>query len=120
MKSTPHRQIWELYAKGCVTTDEDTRRTLLDQSVDPNCVYTDPTQQCLGIDGLIGMILRFQQACPGHTFRSVRFVEHTGRSLADWEQIDGEGNVVLTGTSYSRRGDDGRLVEMTGFFPTPG
>ena len=120
MESTPHRQTWELYAKGCTTTDEHDRRMLLEQSVDAACVYTDPMQQCLGLDEFIAMLLRFQRAYPGNTFRTTRFVEHTGRALADWEQVDGEGNVVVTGTSYTRRGEGGRLVEMTGFFPTPG
>jgi hypothetical protein len=30
--------------------------------------------------------------------------------------FDGNGSAIFTGTSYARYADDGRLVQMTGFF----
>jgi hypothetical protein len=41
---------------------------------------------------------------------------HQGRSLATWNIVRAEGQVVGHGTSYAEYDDRGLLVAMTGFF----
>jgi len=83
----------------CSTVDDNDRQMLLDQSVDPTCVYTDPLVQCHELDELNVMYRSYQREYAGTSFRTTRFVEPNGRALADWDLIDGEGNAVVSGNS---------------------
>jgi len=47
------------------------------------------------------------------------FKNHHDRSLAHWNMVDGNGNVLSQGASYGMYVADGRLMQMTGFFELP-
>jgi hypothetical protein len=92
---------------------------LLEQSVSPECIYTDPLTQVQGYDALANYMEAFQKNTPGGAFVTTNLQEHHDQSLAQWNMVDGEGKVISPGTSFARYDADGRLKQMTGFFASP-
>ena len=89
---------------------------MLDDSVSPDCVYTDPTSVSRGHRELTAKMQATQRNFPGARFRNDKFAQHHGQAVSNWTMFDGNGSAIFTGTSYARYGDDGRLAQMTGFF----
>lgn len=107
---------WNTYQSAWSDISAHERRELLARSVADNCVYSDPTDYCEGVDALIAHIEGSQAKVPGARFRNDKFLDHHDQGLSEWTMYDGKGAVVATGTSYARFGADGRLSQMTGFF----
>lgn len=116
MPSEAHLNTWKTYQSAWSDISVGDRRDLLSRSVADDCVYSDPTDHCDGVEALIVHIEGSQKKVPGASFRSDKFLDHHGQSLSDWTMLDGNGSVVAMGTSYARFGADGKLVRMTGFF----
>lgn len=108
--------VWDTYQSAWADIGADERRALLARSVTDDCVYSDPTDFCEGVDALIGHIEGSQAKVPGARFRNDKLLDHHDQGLSEWTMFDGTGAVVATGTSYARFGQDGRLTQMTGFF----
>jgi len=92
---------------------------LIEQSVAADCLYTDPGSQIQGRDALMIRISQTQLKFPGAYFRNDSFLEHHEQGLFRWTMYDGIGRVFVKGESFGRFGDDGRLVQATGFFDVP-
>lgn len=86
----------------------------------PDCRYADPLRVAHGWEELLAYMLEFQRQVPGGCFVTTAFMAHHDESLADWNLVDAGGNVLGTGRSYARYGQDGKLASMTGFFEVPG
>ncbi|MCO5972409.1 nuclear transport factor 2 family protein [Actinoallomurus soli] len=96
------------------------RQRMLDDSVTPDCVYTDPASVSRGHRELTAKMQTTQRNFPGATFRNDKFAQHHDQAISNWTMFDGDGKAIFTGTSWARYGDDGRLAQMTGFFePAP-
>ena len=65
---------------------------------------------------MIAHIEGSQEKRLGASFRNDKFLDHHDQGLSEWTMFDGKSAIVATGTSYARFGDDGRLIQMTGFF----
>lgn len=111
-------ETWDTYQSAWAEMAPEDRRGLLARSVADDCVYSDPTSHCEGVDALIAKIEDSQVNVPGATFRNDKLVDHHDEGLSNWTMFDGNGDVFATGTSYARFGHDGRLTQMTGFFET--
>ena len=85
----------------------DERRQSLLKSVVEDCVYSDPTDICHGVDELIAHIEASQKKVPGARFRNDKLLVHHDQGLSDWTMFDGDGATVATGTSYARFGGMG-------------
>ncbi len=109
-------ETWTIYQSAWSAIPDEERRALLARSVADDCVYSDPTDYCEGVDALIARIEGSQKKVPGARFQSDKFLDHHEQGLSEWTMFDGEGTVVATGASYARFGADGRLTRMTGFF----
>lgn len=109
-------QTWKTYQSAWSDLSDDERRTLLAQSVVEDCIYTDPTDSCEGVEALIAHIEGSRKKMPGARFQNDKFLDHHDQGLSEWTMFDSEGSVVATGTSYALFGTDGRLTQMTGFF----
>lgn len=109
-------EIWNVYQSAWAAMAGDERRALLAKSVADDCAYSDPTDNCEGVDALIAHIETSQAKMPGARFHNDKFLDHHDQGLSNWTMFDGKGAVVATGTSYARYGVDGRLTQMTGFF----
>lgn len=110
-------QHWNEYA-ACWSTPTEARRERLTQHVTDDIAYRDPLSEVItGVDPLSGYMGGFQEMFPGHRFSIQRVFAHHDRSLAWWEQLDQNGELVADGMSAARHDEDGRLTDIVGFFP---
>ncbi len=116
MTISAHQATWETYTQSWSETDAKAQQQLFEQSLSPDCVYTDPMLQTTGYAQLAGYMAGLQKDLPGARFVTTRFVSHHDRSLAHWNMLDGNGNTVAPGISVGQYGADGRLKQMTGFY----
>ena len=116
MNDEAHLKTWNTYQAAWGPVAEDERRRLLAQSVAANFAYTDPGSQVEGRDALMVRIDQTQLKFPGACFRNDSFLEHHGQGLFRWTMYDGAGRVFVKGESFGRFGEDGRLIQATGFF----
>ena len=119
MESNTHKHIWDAYGKSWSETDTSKRLQLFEQTLSPEVVYTDPTIQTTGYAELSRNMSEFQKNVPGAKFVVTDFKSHHGRSLAHWNMVDGQGNILGQGASFGLYGADGRLTQMAGFFELP-
>ncbi len=118
MNSQACLKTWNIYQSAWASMDEAKRRELLTQSVTDEVAYTDPASEAHGVVELSERIARSQARFPGAHFRNDSFLEHHGQGLFQWTMYDREGAVFVKGASFGRFGEDGRLVQATGFFET--
>lgn len=107
---------WTRYA-GCWSAEPSQRGEVLATVVVEDVAYRDPGQAVDGASALGAYMDGFRQTFPGNRFVIDRVDAHHGRSLAQWRQLDADGTVVMNGTSFAVHGGDGRLAQITGFFP---
>jgi hypothetical protein len=107
---------WTTYQAAWSVVSDDKRQKMLDDSVAPDCVYTDPVSISRGHRELTAKMQATQRNFPGATFRNDKFAQHHGQAISSWTMLDRNGTAIFAGTSYARYGDDGRLAQMTGFF----
>ncbi len=119
MNDEQYLKTWNTYQSAWGPVDDTERRRLLEISVSDDILYADPASQARGREELVGRIGKSQQQFPGARFRNDSFLEHHDQGLFQWTMFDGNGAVFVKGTSYGRFGEDGRLVQATGFFPAP-
>ncbi len=116
MTTSNHQTTWETYTQSWSETDAQRQQQLFEQSLCPDCVYTDPMLQTTGYAQLAGYMAGLQKNLPGARFVTTQFVSHHDRSLAHWNMVDGKGNTVAPGISVGHYDADGRLKQMTGFY----
>lgn len=109
-------ETWKTYQAAWADMPADQRRAMLAKSVTDNCIYSDPSDYCEGVDALIVHIEGSLAKWPGLSFRNDKLLEHHDQGLSFWTMFDGDGGVVVTGHSYACFGANGRLTRMTGFF----
>jgi SnoaL-like domain len=115
MENTQQKDMWEIYTSAWSEADAAKRQQLLEKSVHPDCVYTDPNIQTLGHAQLSDYMKEFQTSAPGCQFVTTKFESHHDRSLVHYDMVDGKGTVLVTGASYGMYRTDGRLMQMVGF-----
>jgi hypothetical protein len=120
MDSNSHQNIWEAYTRSWSEADVSKRLLLFEQCLNPDCVYTDPLIQATGYSQLSGYMSELHKNVPGVSFVSIDFKSHHDRSLTHWNMVDANENILSQGASYGLYGADGRLLQMTGFYETPG
>ena len=118
MTDDRHYETWRTYQTAWEDVPADERRRLLEASVAPTCVYSDPLAVCEGIEAIADRIERARAEAPGISFRNDDFRRHHEQCIAVWRRLTSTGEADFVGSSYGRFGDDGRLVQITGF-PTP-
>ena len=117
MGQTPQQSIWDTYTASWKAASAAEREALFAQSLDPACVYNDPLTSTQGWTQLATYMDGFHCQVPGGHFVTHYFASHHQQSIAKWNMLDGNGQVIGEGVSYGRY-DDNRLVAMTGFFET--
>jgi hypothetical protein len=111
-----NRAMWDRYSEAWKETSRDKKLAALRASVVPTCTYRDPSAVVEGHDALVEHMLGFHQQVPGGWFDTQSFLTHHGRSVATWNMMSAEGQVIGHGISYAEYDDHGLLVAMTGFF----
>lgn len=113
------RTTWETYVSAWKHAAPADKSAALARSVAPECLYRDPLAVARGHAELLGYMQAFQQQVPGGHFVTTRFLALHDASIAQWNMVDGQGQVIGDGVSHGRYDDSGALVEMTGFFEPP-
>ncbi|HKS99365.1 MAG TPA: nuclear transport factor 2 family protein [Rugosimonospora sp.] len=107
---------WRHYAK-CFATSGDERERLMNAHLSPTVVYRDPNTEVHGHQAFAAEMTRTQAMFPGHTFEVFAVDAHHDRSVARWRLLDADGNHVANGLSHAIHDTDGRLSDITGFYP---
>lgn len=113
-----HHQVWEMYTSAWKSENIDDRRAVLTATLGPECTYRDPQIKVSGYDELIAYMTNFHLQVPGGHFITRRFRFLQGQSVAQWDMLDRQGNVIGDGVSVGHYNADGRLVAIAGFFDT--
>ncbi len=111
------KKIWDEYALSWSETDETARLKIFASCLGEAIAYCDPMMNTSGYEELSGYMNGFQQQLPGHRFVIDEVMAHNGRCLAKWTLSSQEHGAVHEGTSFAEVGEDGRLTNITGFFP---
>ncbi len=115
MENNTQKDLWEIYTSSWSETDDVKRMKLLEKCVHPDCLYTDPNIQTIGLEQLSGYMKEFQNNAPGCKFVTTKFESHHDRSLVHYDMVDSNGAVLAKGASFGMYGEDGRLMKMVGF-----
>ncbi|WJY20852.1 nuclear transport factor 2 family protein [Fontisubflavum oceani] len=117
---TESQEIVRAYGAAWLATDPGERRAHLEQAWADDGIYIDTNTRVEGREALAQLIEQTHTAFPGH------IVELTSGALGfkgylqfTWHMRRPDGEILLTGTDFARQGDDGRLVELIGFFGAP-
>lgn len=109
-------ETWRRYAS-CWSAEPPERNEVLAGVVADDVGYRDPGQAVDGVAALGDYMDGFRHAFPGGRFAIDHVVAHHGHSLARWRQLDADGALVTHGASHAVHAGDGRLSQITGFFP---
>jgi hypothetical protein len=109
-------EIWRNYAR-CFATSGAERQSLMTTHLSPDVVYRDPRTELRGHEAFAAEMARMRAMFPGHTFEILAVDAHHGRSVARWRLLDAEGNHVTNGLSHAIHDTDGRLADITGYYP---
>jgi hypothetical protein len=115
MTDNSYLEIWQAYGASWSEPNEKKRKETLQKQLILTCNYTDPNVDILGIDNLSDYMGEFQKGFPEAKFVLTDFKVHHDQSLAHWNMVDGNGNILSKGTSFGIY-KDGQLIKMTGFF----
>ncbi len=109
--------LWARYAR-IWSADPGVRASELPACLAPDVSYTDPNTSLQGHEALSHYMAGFQaNVPPGAAFKITDVRDHHARSLAFWKLVTPDGVTLQSGTSFARHAEDGRLQEITGFFP---
>lgn len=109
---------WERYA-ACWSMASTERGNALHDVVDQVVTYRDPGTTVAGLVAFGEYMDSFGSAFPGARFVIDDVLSHHERSLASWHQESADGTITMHGWSCAIHSDDGRLSDITGFFPKP-
>jgi hypothetical protein len=113
--TTPH-ELWTRYA-AIWSASQAARALEMEQCLAAAPRYADPNVSLDGRTALSAYMGQFQASMPGCRFSIDRVAEHHARSLASWRLVDRNGAELQSGVSFARHDDDGRLEDISGFFP---
>lgn len=107
--------LWPRYAR-IWSAEPAARAQELPACLSEAATYADPQTCVEGHAALSAYMGGFQASMPGCGFEIDRVLHHHGRSLAHWHLVSPEGATLQHGISSASHAEDGRLLEITGFF----
>ena len=110
------RALIETYFAAFAATSQAEQERLLRSSVADDVVYTNPGVEGSGLRNLLAHIDGFQRRFPGGRFRMNWLRRQHGQVLSEWTQLDQDGSELVTGHSYARVNDEGRIAHLAGFW----
>lgn len=98
-------------------TDPASRLAAVARAWSPEGRYVDPVADVTGHHAISEMIGGVHDQYRGVTLRcSSEIDSHHDVIRFDWEILDADGGRALSGVDVARLGEDGRLVDVRGFF----
>ena len=108
-------ETWEIYMRCWSETNHVIRNQLMEQVLIIDCTDTDAYSHVEGREQLSDYMDDFQKKVEGIKFIATHFVAHHNQSLAHWDMLDGNGNLITKGASFAMYDKDGRLTQMNSF-----
>lgn len=115
MEETKIKEIWEIYRSCWSETDKATREKKLRQIIDDDFEFYDPNNDLDNSQKLSDYMAQFQQEFEGCTFTITDIIIHHDRSLAHWDMISPDKEVVGNGSDYAFY-KNGKLKAVSSFF----
>jgi hypothetical protein len=110
------KQTWENYTASWREGPADKQQVLFASALSEDCVYRDPLCMASGWQELATYIENFHKQVPGGHFVTRKFSSHHQRSIAHWDMVNGNGQVIGEGFSFGHYNESGKLSSMTGFY----
>ena len=108
-------QAWKTYRASWSNENSIKRAYDLRKITSDDFVYRDPNIELNGFEQLSDYMTQFQKEFAGASFIITDFIEHHNRSLAHWNMVNSENEVVANGTDFATY-ENGKLKQITGFF----
>jgi len=108
-------QVWETYRTSWSNDNSVERTEELQKIMTEDFEYRDPNIDLKGYEELSDYMSEFQKEFVGASFTIQDFQVHHDRSLAHWNMINAENEVVGNGTDFAIY-ENGKLKQVTGFF----
>lgn len=110
-------QVICAYVEGWNTADEEARSRLFARSFAEDGTYQDPSVRLRGREALVMHARRFVGRWPGARVQLTSGVDENGATACfTWQVRSADGSTLRKGLDVVRPGEDGRLVEVQGFF----
>ena len=110
------RAIFENYLGAFAITSVVEQERLLRSSLADDVVFTNPGVEGSGLRNLLAHIEGFQRRFSGGRFRMNWLRQQHGQVLIEWTQLDQAGSELVTGHSYARLNEEGRIAHLAGFW----
>ena len=108
-------QIWEIYRASWSNDNSAERTDQLQKIMTEDFEYRDPNVELTGYKQLSDYMSQFQNEFVGASFVITDFQYHHDKSLAHWNMLNAENEVVGNGTDFAIY-ENGKLKQITGFF----
>ena len=115
MATELHKHTYEAYGRVWDSRTPDWKQ-LLAQILDDSCTYSNMVVSGRGLENLSRVIESFHSTNPESTFAMTGYMEQHGKSLGYWDLLDSSGRVVLTGANFTAYGQNGRIIQISGFW----
>lgn len=100
--------------------DDTARAAAIERTWAPDATSTDPVAAVAGRDAIAAMMAATLDTYPGHRFAQIGDLDaHHDMVRWGWEMVDPNGQRVIDGIDIASVDDQGRLVNLTGFFGAP-
>ena len=107
--------IWETYRACWNERIAEVRQHKLQQITAEGFEYRDPNVEIEGLQSLCDYMGQFQTEFGGASFVITNLIVHHNRSLAHWNMVSAQNEVLSTGSSFAQY-QEGKLMQVTGFF----
>lgn len=99
------------------TDDAELRLAAATKCFADGATYTDPLADVAEPAGISAMVGALRESHAGYTLRLASSIdEHHDRLRFEWEILDADGGLYLTGVDCGVVAPDGRLASISGFF----
>ncbi|MBN8652776.1 MAG: nuclear transport factor 2 family protein [Cytophagales bacterium] len=115
MEERKIKEIWETYRACWSQTIKLDRDNRLQEIISEDFEYYDPNIVLEGYQKLSDYMTEFQKAFSGCTFTITAFSIHHDRSLAQWDMLSPNNEVVGNGSDFAFYAN-GKLKTISSFF----
>jgi hypothetical protein len=116
MEKQIYESNWNTYQDAWADISAAERQELLGRVMAEGYTFESPGGEGRGLAELAAHIAVFQKQYPGASFKTHSMIVHHEQALAEWIMYDKDGAEYLPGKSYVRFGEDGRLLQLVGFW----
>ncbi|MEM1337575.1 MAG: nuclear transport factor 2 family protein [Bacteroidota bacterium] len=109
------KQVWETYSTSWSNGNIVERLEELRKIMTEDFEYRDPNVELTGYQQLSEYMSQFQKEFVGASFVVTDYQYHHDKSLAHWNMVNTENEVLGNGADFAIY-EDGKLKQITGFF----